>query len=216
MCKHIPLTTAHYTMYFCYCTYFSIYFYAKSLYFLTVFCFLYIFCTKRLSQFSVFFSTVSDLHLASTVFLFTSIRKSPAPPHSLSCPPPSHTVSSLPFSDPDPAPSFLICIFCTAVPLPHPTLFHFSDIHSNSPIFLHKTSATLQTPYSSPSFPLSAYPKLSYFYCFSAFLPDFLSSLPFLPSPTVFSQRFLFHKTQKLRQLSPVLRFPKTTKKLPR
>lgn len=68
MCKHIPLTTAHYTMYFCYCTYFSICFYAKSLYFLTVFRFLYIFCTKRLSQFSVFFSTVSDLHLASTVF----------------------------------------------------------------------------------------------------------------------------------------------------
>ena len=174
------------------------------------------FAQKDCPNFPSSFSTVSDLHLASTVFLFTSIRKSPAPPHSLSCPPPSHTVSSLPFSDPNPAPSFLICIFCTAVPLPHPTLFHFSDIHSNSPIFLHKTSATLQTPYSSPSFPLSAYPKLSYFYCFSAFLPDFLSSLPFLPSPTVFSQRFLFHKTQKLRQLSPVLRFPKTTKKLPR
>ena len=203
-------------MCFCYCTYFSIYFLCKKLLFFNYFSlFIHILHKKNCPNFPSSFSTVSGLHLASTVSLFTSIRKSPSPPPLLSCPPSSHTASALPSFDPDPAPAFSIRIFCTAVPLPHPTLFHFSDIHSNSPIFLHKTSATLQTPYSSPSFPLSAYPKLSYFYCFSAFLPDFLSSLPFLLSPTVFSQRFLFHKTPKPHRFPSVLHFPKTTKNCP-
>ena len=155
-------------------------FYAKAS-ILTIFRFLYIFCTKKIVPiFRLLFSTVSGLHLASTVSLFTSIRKSPSPPPYFPVLHRLHTASALPSFDPDPAPAFSIRIFCTAVPLPHPTLFHFSDIHSNSPIFLHKTSATLQTPYSSPSFPLSAYPKLSYFTVSLLSFQIFFSSLPFL------------------------------------